>query len=504
MKAHTRWMGLIPIAIVLMMFAFSGLAQAQESAWWNDQWQYRRKISFDASPTGADIKSNLSDLPVLVRLHVGNFGNSGDTGEDIRFVGADGKTLLKHHIEKFDPIDQIGYIWVRLPKLSGGGAQDYIWMYYGNREAVGGQDSAGTFESGYAAVFHLDELEGAPKDATAYHNNAGQFQGGQGLPSVIGNGVALNGAGDGMVIPANPSLDFAKGFTFSAWVRIHQPQEAATLFVRQEEDGKGMLIDIQGTKACFQITAANGQVYRTQECPDLSLEAWHHVAFTAQPNGRMEVYLDGLEAFYLELPTALPKASGDLFVGKASGGGSFIGDLDEIRISGISRTSDWIRAAFKTQGPESLLAQVGVEESGGGGSGLPVFYIATIMKNISLDGWFIIGCLAVLGIMGWVVIISKATMLYSVEKENKSFRSVYQEVPDPIEFQQNGKIYDNSTLFRVFTSGHDALKRCLEKNGSSPGIPGTRGISTAGPPNRSKRLWRRDSSKNPSVSTPTW
>lgn len=458
-----RW---LIILTAVIMLAGVGTAQAQE--WWNEQWQFRRKLSFDASPTGADVKSNLAELPVLVRLHTGNFNfaNCSDSGEDIRFVSADDKSLLKHHIEKFDPIDEIGYIWVRMPKLSGGAVQDFIWMYYGNRNAVGGQDSAGTFEAGHAAVFHLAELEGAPKDASAYNNHVGRFQGGQGLPSVIGNGVTLSGAGDHLVIPASPSLDFTKGFTFSAWLRIQQDQDNAMVFARQSVEGEGIFIFIEGTRACFKIVAADGQTYRTQECMDLSLGSWHHIAFTAASKGRMSTYLDGLELFYINLSATLPKLEGDLFIGESpDGGSSFVGDLDEIRISNLARSYDWLRASFKSQGPDNLLAQVGVEEIGGG-SGLPVFYLATVMKNITLDGWMVIGCLAVLGMASWVVFASKAAMLYAVEKENKAFKSTYQEMPDPVAFQNNGEEYDQSTLYRVFASGYDALKRCLEKNGN--------------------------------------
>lgn len=457
-----RW---FQVVTVLMILSATVTAQADE--WWNEQWQYRRKLTFDASPTGADIKSNLADLPVLVRLHAGNFNfaNSSDTGEDIRFVSADGKVLLKHHIEKYDPIDEIGYIWVRLPKLSGGVVQDFIWMYYGNREAVGGQDSAGTFESGYTAVFHVAELERTPQDASAYNNHAGQFQGGQGLPSVIGNGVTLSGAGDRLVIPAGPSLDFTSGFTFSSWMRIQQPQNAAVLFSRQAPDGKGISILVEGTKACFQIVSADGQTYRTRECMDLSLSSWHHVAFKAQPQGRMSMYLDGLELFYTDLPAALPKLDSDIFIGTSPAGeGAFVGDLDEIRLANVARSYDWIRAAFKSQGPENQLAQVGAEELGGGSS-LPVFYLATVLKNITLDGWLVIGCLGLLGVASWVVFLTKTAMLYSIEKENRAFKATYQEMPDPVAYEKNGDTYDQSTLYRVFSSGFEALKRCLAKNG---------------------------------------
>ena len=51
--------------------------------WWNEGWQYRKKINFDTTETGAGIGENLSDVPVLVRLHSGNFSftNAREDGE---------------------------------------------------------------------------------------------------------------------------------------------------------------------------------------------------------------------------------------------------------------------------------------------------------------------------------------------------------------------------------------------------------------------------------------
>ena len=58
-------------ASIVLISIFSGALQAD--AWWDDKWQYRRKIVFDTTPTGADIKENLNDTAVLLRLHTGNF-----------------------------------------------------------------------------------------------------------------------------------------------------------------------------------------------------------------------------------------------------------------------------------------------------------------------------------------------------------------------------------------------------------------------------------------------
>jgi len=49
-------------------------------------------------------------------------------------------------------------------------------MYYGNSSAPDGQDVGGTYDVNYVAVYHLNEKEGAPKDATAYANTPLNFR----------------------------------------------------------------------------------------------------------------------------------------------------------------------------------------------------------------------------------------------------------------------------------------------------------------------------------------
>jgi biopolymer transport protein ExbB len=89
-------------------------------AWWNEDWAYRKKITLNTSASGADSKEAVSDVPVLVRLHTGNFTflDAREDGSDVRFVAADDKTPLKYHIEQWDPVTELAQIWIHIPRLS--------------------------------------------------------------------------------------------------------------------------------------------------------------------------------------------------------------------------------------------------------------------------------------------------------------------------------------------------------------------------------------------------
>ena len=144
------------------------------SAWWNGDWSSRKKVTIDASVTGSDLKEALTDVPVLVRLHNGNFGYFSEMAEDGKDVRAmkDDKTPLKFQIEKFDAVNEMALVWVKYPVVQSGSASEDFSLYYGNDDAPPPDGGAGTFNDDFAAVFHFDEKKPLLQDYTAYGNNA--------------------------------------------------------------------------------------------------------------------------------------------------------------------------------------------------------------------------------------------------------------------------------------------------------------------------------------------
>src|SRR5262245_31693438 len=91
-------------------------------AWWNHDWAYRKQIVIDAGSKDAEITGDVSDAVVLLRLHEGvlTFTDANAEGADLRFVAGDDKTPLKYHIEKFDSVFNLGFVWVHLAQIKQG------------------------------------------------------------------------------------------------------------------------------------------------------------------------------------------------------------------------------------------------------------------------------------------------------------------------------------------------------------------------------------------------
>jgi biopolymer transport protein ExbB len=454
------------VGLVLLLTFVSGVGRAD--AWWDAKWQYRAKVSFDLSDKGAAIKENLTDVPVLVRLHAGNFqfANAKKDGSDLRLVSSDDKSPLKFHIEKFDPKQAIALIWVRVPQLAGGGTQDSVWLYYGNDSAPAGQESGGTYDTGQVLVYHLGEDQGAPKDATSYANHAAAFAGAHNTPSVIGNGYSFKG-GEKIVVQRSPSLNFAKGLTFSAWVRIAGPQSDAHLLSWQE-GGQAIVVGIDQDRPYLRVGANGQQPVTSEKKSALSPNAWHLVVATADSEKQFgTLYVDGKEVASVNLKAALPSPSGEIAIGASmTGQNAFVGDLDEVQLASVTRPATWIAAAYAGQVQDGKLTAYQQEESAkGGGENLTIRLIKVTAKSITFDGWLIIALCTCMLLMAAGVFISKFTRLQKIKKGNEVFLESFNDLHDPLELDMENEDFEHSSLFRIYKAGYDQIVHWAEKHG---------------------------------------
>jgi biopolymer transport protein ExbB len=410
-----------PVRTLLMLgLAVLGTAWAHNAqAWWNTDWAFRKEITFDLTPAGADIPGAPSDVPVLIRLSLGNFQYFADSkpdGSDFRFVAADDKTPLKYHIERFDPQAQLAFVWVRVPRLTGGANTDKIFLYYGNKKAPSGVDAAGTYDTNQALVYHFSADKGAPQDATAYKSEPSAFNAEVTSASLIGGGVKFGGA-QTISIPANGAVHLAagKGFTVSAWVRFEAAQSQADL-VQLSDQGRELVMGVSGTQAFVRYTGGSQPVNITQST-QLTTSEWHHLAMRIG-DGNLTLFVDGVDAGHA---SADAKEMGGVLTvgGSASNSNFYSGDFDELEVSNTARSSDWLKAAARSQGMVAPLVIYGGDaqkDSGGGES-----YFATTLRNVTVDGWAIICVLGVMFVASVLIMAVKTLSLSRIARGNARF-----------------------------------------------------------------------------------
>lgn len=452
---------------LLALIAFSLSTTA--FGWWNEEWDQRKQITVNTTATGANSQAALNEVPVLVRLHSGNFPQFLallDGGADFRFVGSDDLTPLKFHVERFDAVSELAYLWVKLPAIAPQSDTQSFYLYFGNASSPSAEDAAGTFDVNTVAAFHLGEADGVPVDSTAYKSavSAGRLVP---LPaSHIGGGGTLPGT-EPLVIGAAPPLllNPAAGWTFEAWVRLSAlPVEPAYLLDRRNADGAGLSVTLSATG----IEARVGDVVARSPAP-LATAAWHHLAVVVSAD-RVQLLVDGAEVAAAAAAPAV--IDGPVYVGgAAAGGGLLAADIDELRISNVARSVDWIAFASKVQGTASeRILGYGRDDSGDGEAGATGSF-GIIFQNVfgKPEAWVeqsvIIACMLMM-LAAAVIMFLKAVTLRRAGQSSKAFLSAYGRLGQEREAREDlGALYDarqayrDSPLWRVYHVGIDEIQK---------------------------------------------
>ncbi len=437
------------------------LTTLQAHAWWNDKWPNRVPISVDTSKTGADLGENISDATVLVRLHAGNFQDFFALKEDmsdLRFIADDDKTPLKFHIDSFDFINQLIYVWVRVPQIAANVNSGRLWMYYGNAEATPAQEMAGTFDIDTSAVFHFKNDEAIPKDASTNNVNAVAATATISTSSQIAAGLKFEN-GQSVTIAETPALAVpaAHGATISFWIRPASLQTDAHVFHQRSANAQ-FVIGIEQNNIYARLQLPNGRVVETNKSPSIRVNEWQHVAVILEP-AKLVLFVDGKEV--ATASAQLVDFGGAVTLGNdAQGAHSFTGELDEVRIDHVARSADWIALAVANQGIENKLLQVREAEqlgSGGHGSG----FWKVIIGSQDEAGWTVIIALAIIAAINWVVMIGKGFYISSVNKDNVQFLQQYRAISgrDPAlldhEDSETDKALENSPIAQALFGSHD-------------------------------------------------
>lgn len=387
-------------------------------AWWNDDWNSRRQVTIDAAATGADIQETLSDVPVLVRLHAGNFGyfaELAENGRDLRFLKND-ETPLHYQVEHVDSLSEIGLVWVRLPQVRGGVGNDDFWMYYGNANTPDGSDSKSLYDTPQGLVYHFNDGEALPQDATAYATHAADSKAQIEAAGWIGAAAKFTGAGP-ITINAAPQLAIAadKGWTFSTWVKFDQPQTAAKLLDARDGGGKGITLEVQGTALVARWTGT-GSVADIAPV-NLTPGKWQHIVLVVKADN-LELFVDGLPAGNKAI--TLSALNPTIAIGSA-----FTGLLDEVQIAATARSADWIKLSFRSQSPDFTVLGFGQDESNSSGD---TGHFMVIVQNVTIDGWVVIGLTLIMLVIAVIVMVTKTVVINRTTKDNRLFLEKYRQL----------------------------------------------------------------------------
>ena len=335
-------------------------------------WPHARRIVLNTTASGAGVEGNVDGFPLLVRLHAGNFDFSQSRGTDLRFSDARGQRL-RYEIERWDSAAASAEIWVRLSRVNGNTSDQFITMHWGLPGAQDWSDGRRVFgtDIDFAAVWHLDEEAADTVTADLYRDAVGfdpadDRAAATDRAGLIGRGHGF-AAGDYLAVPvASSLLKPAFRVTVSAWVKVLSTGSVGAN-VLSMGDNYNLRVTDQG-RGRFTLYDGDIRIVETQD-PMLLDSAWHLLAATYDGEV-LQIYVDG------KLITA-KKATGGIqynfspsFIigkhGNRKSGYDFIGNLDEVQVSGgVSRSPDWLKLSYENQRADSRLLEFAPQTRGG-------------------------------------------------------------------------------------------------------------------------------------------
>lgn len=462
----------------LLLILFT-LLPSLASAWWSDEWGFKKKISFDTKKLQQDGVTIPEDAFALIRLHTGNFTyfmDLAEKGKDIRVLAADEATPLKFYIEKLDPVNEMAFIWVKLPKDIATNPEPSFWLYYGNAQAVDGQDVAGSFDVSEVLAFQFDQT--AIKDLTAYAQQTSEATATNSEGGLIGGAAVFDGKQIIRISDA-PSLAMspATGWTVETWVKIDQAQQSTVVLQRA-----GFTLLLKEQTPYLQVTDASGKKQELAATTPLTLATWQHLAVVAT-SSNITLYVNGAAAG--EFQVSLAELSGEMTLGAdANGAKGFSGSVDQFSIYKIARNANAVKFDMQMQGASSAVLAYGEDSTPDSEEGES--YIMGTLNSVTIDGWVIIGILGIMFVISWMVMISKAIILNRTGSQNKKFEQAfgklsmkeitslnreddeddedYEESPMLLSLTSDEGNFKGSSTYRIYHVGVEEMNHRLAKN----------------------------------------
>ncbi|MBN1242067.1 MAG: DUF2341 domain-containing protein [Spirochaetales bacterium] len=322
--------------------------------------------------------TTLTDFPILVRLSEGappgfSYSDCSLDGFDVVFTAEDG-TPLAHELEQWNNPAGESVFWVKVPSIAASPGTTTIYMHWDAEFPLDSSDPPAVWSNGYVAVFHGNRTE----DGTGWMDSTGRHIGTsdsdvktaeQILDGDIGNAFSLTLPAAGILVPESPSLINLGPMTFE-------------ILVRDEGTASPQLLLSKGNT---RISLSNARVplVSAEYSPDIlwaegptlwTAGDWRSIAIVWHDSTGMESTLGFWEggtkrssATGGESETRITDEGNHLVIGNKyppsiMPSSKLAADLDEIRISNVARSDDWMRASYMTQSGTGILFDT-VEET---------------------------------------------------------------------------------------------------------------------------------------------
>ncbi|MEW6609747.1 MAG: DUF2341 domain-containing protein [bacterium] len=346
------------------------------------EWSYYKNVTIGTT----NVSGTVTNFPTLLVIGTDTdiANNTQNSGNDIRITDSN-NVKIPYEIEYFTKTVTANQIIIWFPGTWTPNATSTIRIHYGQSTAASGQNITGVWDSNFKGVWHQDETSGTIYDSTSFANN--------GIPN---NGVVQDALGkiDGAddfngtthYIDAgnSSSLQVANG-TIMGWVKPDNVSNTQFIAGLPYDDGAtwdtpwtgfvfSILTDVSpgtirwygsigGTYSCF---SSNGN--------EVAVGNLYYIGITWD-GSVARIYKNGAEIKNSNAGWETGGGTGNLSYGtpapsfvigmrsKNSPGEYYDGISDEVRISNIARSANWIATEYNNQNNPFGFYTIGIQQT---------------------------------------------------------------------------------------------------------------------------------------------
>ncbi|MEI6654614.1 MAG: DUF2341 domain-containing protein [Verrucomicrobiota bacterium] len=339
------------LLVAALLSAFPAMAQAKPSANPYQGWQHTGTLTILTTPEGANLPATAAEdnFPLLVRLHKDffDFKQAQANGGDLRFSSGTG-TALAYQIEAWDAAQGTASVWVRIPHITGNARQP-IMLHWGKADAVSESNGKAVFNesNGYLSVWHMTDpvkdgvgtLESKDLGTSA---TAGMIGSARHFPG-------QKGISCGETIQNYPSA--ASPHSTEVWYRADAANMDLVCWGKEGTPAGKVRMQLQSPPHIY-VDSDGGSIHAKSALPK---SEWVQVVHTY--DGQLgQIYVNGqLDVTAPTQTTMKILVPARLWLGGWYNGYSFVGDMDEVRISKVARSANWVRLQYENQKPLQTL-----------------------------------------------------------------------------------------------------------------------------------------------------
>ncbi|HKO45275.1 MAG TPA: DUF2341 domain-containing protein [Pyrinomonadaceae bacterium] len=342
---------------------------------------YRRTVTIDHNKVPNSDQSNFPMLISGTYSYLATVSNGGNVqnanGYDVIFTSDSGcATKLDHEVETYNATTGAVNYWVEVPTISHN-TDTILYMCYGNSSVTTDQSNkSGVWDPSYKGVWHLPNGSNLSAGDSMVNANNGTISGAVAAQAKVGGGGDFNGSSDYIDVKAGKVDTSTTTGTVSAWVRI-SALDTNGVVLGYGGSGPtapamwGVYVRLVSGNRYLAVAgrASEGATYNTvRGSTVLAANTWYYVTYSSNGSA-WKIRVNGATAETVTpvlgtntgqwigdiTPTTPDKSvMGGVYAGGGYSSANFWhGLLDEVRLSNIERSDDWVQTEYNNQNSPS-------------------------------------------------------------------------------------------------------------------------------------------------------